>query len=133
MGLTFYVRWGHYVGQKVVIFDDFHSGWFTLTNLLRLLDSTPLMVAPKGGQVPFNSGHLVFTSNVDPKDWYLNYKGKKAHKDALERRIKEFATVFDCTKTETPLGPHYVKIARTEAFKFNTAEQSDAGRWDFHN
>ncbi len=117
------VWWGHYVGQDTVIFDDFHSGWFTLTSLLRLIDSTPLMVAPKGGQVPFSSGHLVFTSNVDPRDWYLHYKGQKSHKDALERRIQEFATIVDCTKvgTVTPRGVswEFVRVKRTEEFKFN--------------
>ncbi len=124
------VWWGHYVGQDVAIFDDFHSGWFTLTYLLRMFDSTPLVVAPKGGQVPFNSGHLVITSNVDPKDFYLHYvenaKNKvtaKAHKDALERRFQDFATVVDCSMemVATPRGPVEIPVrrARTELFKFN--------------
>ena len=98
------VWFGHYVGQDVCIFDDFHDHWFMLTHLLRLFDSTPMMVAPKGSQVPFNSGHIVITSNVDPRDWYSGYKGKKAHKDALERRLQDFATVFDCTVVDTPTG-----------------------------
>ncbi len=117
------VWWGHYVGQDVCVFDDFHSGWFKLTELLRLLDSTPLQVAPKGGQVPFNSGTLVFTSNVDPRDWYSSYEGKKAHKDALERRVQDFAEIIDCVKVDQPTGMgHTVRIMertkRTETFKF---------------
>ncbi len=126
------VWWGHYVGQEVCILDDFHSGWFTLTYLLRLWDSTPLMVAPKGSQVPFTSSHLVLTSNVDPKDWYLHYKGKAAHKDALEARIKEFATIVDCSRHMSPLGWQYVRVERTEEFKFNEDDfsQPQAGVGD---
>ena len=85
------------------------------------------MVAPKGSQVNFNSPHLVFTSNVDPRDWYTKYilnNGKKAHKDALERRIQDFAEIIDCT-TEEVLVPHNegpVKVRRrakrTAEFKF---------------
>ena len=60
------VWFGGYTGQDVAVFDDFHAGWFTLTKLLRIMDRYPLLVAPKGGQVPFNSGTMIFTSNVDP-------------------------------------------------------------------
>ena len=117
------VWWGHYTCQDVCVFDDFNAGWFKLTEMLRIMDSTPLWVFPKGGQVPFNSGHLVFTSNVDPRDWYSSYDGKKAHKDALERRIQDFAEVIDCSKVDQPTGMGhtvvvYSRIKRTETFKF---------------
>lgn len=117
------VWWGHYMCEDICIFDDFHEKWFPLTHMLRVLDSTPLMVAPKGGQVPFNSGHLVFTSNVDPRDWYSNYDGLKAHKDSLERRIQDFAEIIDCTVETTSFGmgegyPIRRRRKRTETFKF---------------
>ncbi len=116
------VWFGHYVGQEVCIFDDFHAGWFTLTHLLRLLDSTPFMVEPKGGQVPFTSGHIVMTCNVDPRDWYSGYSGDSAHKDALERRIQDFADIYDCTGAVVgcPLGTvrYMNKVKRTNTFKF---------------
>ncbi len=120
------VWFGHYYGQDVVVFDDFHDHWFMLTHLLRIFDSTPLMVAPKGGQVPFNSAHLVVTSNVDPRDWYSGYKGKKAHKDALERRIVDFAEIWDCSMEEMPTGMGHTvtgfrKVKRTNTFKFREA------------
>ncbi len=129
------VWFGHYVGQDVCVFDDFHDHWFMLTHLLRILDSTPLMVPPKGGQVPFNSGSLVFTSNVDPRDWYSAYKGKKAHKDALERRIQDFAEIWDCTLEEMPIGMGHtvsrrVRRKRTEKFTFRGAEV-DLFNWNF--
>ncbi len=98
------------------------------------------MVQPKNREVPFNSGTLVFTSNVDPKDWYAGYgEGpedknkvqKKQHKDALERRIQDFAEIYDCTKERipTPRGPAwiYMQEKRTETFKFRT------DNYDFSN
>lgn len=77
--------------------DDFHSGWFTLTKLLRIFDRYPVSVSPKGGQVPFNSGTIVLTMNGDPKDLYGRYKGDKRHKDALARRFRDFAEIIDCS------------------------------------
>ncbi len=123
------VWFGHYVGQDVCIFDDFHSGWFSLTHLLRLMDSTPMYVAPKGDQVPFNSGTLVFTSNVDPRNWYKHYvenakvkQTAKLHKKALERRIQDFAEIYDVTKEEvaTPRGKALISVRRKRGgtFKF---------------
>jgi len=117
------VWFGHYTGQDVVIFDDFHAGWFQLTHLLRIMDRYPLLVSPKGGQVPFNSGTMVFTSNVDPKDWYKRYKGLSEHKDALERRIREYCEIFDCSKEEVSTGMghtvhRFKTVKRTIRFSF---------------
>ncbi len=130
------VWFGGYYGQDVAIFDEFTSGWFQLTYLLRLFDSTPLMVQPKNHEVPFNSETLVFTSNVDPRDWYAGYgesseesnvHQKKMHKDALERRIQDFFEIYDCTKevVMTPRGACnlYKRVKRTEIFRF----RSDGG------
>ncbi len=109
------VWFGGYVCQDVCVFDDFHDGWFPLTMVLRLMDRYPVMVAPKGGQVPFNSKLMVFTSNVDPKDWYINYKGKREHKEALERRIKEYCQIYDCSKVDD----EFRRVERDmTAFKF---------------
>ncbi len=119
------VWWGHYMGQEVCIFDDFNDDWFTLIRMLHILDSTPMWVCPKGAQVPFTSRHLVFSSNVDPRDWYQGYKGKKAHKDALERRIQDFAEIIDCSIGEEvdetdsfEMVQRRVRVKRTEVFKF---------------
>ncbi len=123
------IWWGHYTGQDVCVFDDFHDHWFMLTKLLRIMDSTPLFVAPKGDQVPFTSKHLVFTSNVDPRDWYSAYKGRPAHKDALERRIVDFAEIIDCRKelVPTPHGPVYIyhREKRNAVFSFRDSFGDD--------
>ncbi len=121
------VWWGHYMGQKVCIFDDFYSEWFKLMDMIHLLDSVPYMVEPKGDQVPFTSELLVFTSNVDPRDWYANYGSKpteiREHRDALERRIQDFAVIVDCSIETVNTGffgmsERRVRTARTEVFKF---------------
>ncbi len=129
------VWWGHYMGQEVCVFDDFNDDWFKLTRMLHILDSTPMWVCPKGAQVPFTSRHLVFSSNVDPRDWYQGYKGKKAHKDALERRIQDFAEIIDCS-LEEEVDPEdsfemvwvRKRVKRTDDFKF----REDLGM-NFHN
>ncbi len=120
------VWFGGYCGQDIAVFDDFHAGWFQLTHLLRIMDRYPLLVAPKGGQVPFNSGTMIFTSNVDPKDWYKGYKGLSEHKEALERRIREYCVIYDCARMEG-LGSQWSHIACTKRvgeFKFTED-------WDF--
>ncbi len=132
------VWFGGYCGQDTVVFDDFHSGWFQLTHLLRIMDRYPLQVAPKGGQVPFNSEEMIFTSNVDPKDWYKRYKGHPAHKEALERRINEFVKIYDCTQEVWGVGgampfPHMKPVLRVGEFKFPEVDDfslDDSGtRW----
>ncbi len=127
------VWWGMYRCQDVCIFDDFHDGWFPLTMLLRLMDRYPVQVAPKGGQVPFNSKEMVFTSNVDPKKWYNNYKGKGEHKKALERRIREYCKVYDCSD----VNGEFTKVERDmTAFVFDEPDQwhaggnTDGNRWN---
>ncbi len=132
------VWFGGYYGQDVAIFDEFTSGWFKLTYLLRLWDSTPLMVQPKCREVPFNTGTHVYTSNIDPRDWYTGYSAireeenatakqmvRERHMDALERRIQDFAEIYDCTKETrgTPRGPAviYRQVKRTGTFKFRKA------------
>lgn len=104
--------------------DDFHSGWFTLTKLLRLFDRYPVLVAPKGGQVPFNSGTIVLTMNGEPKDLYKHYKGNKDHKDALARRFRDFAEIIDCSLVtmDTGMGHSVItmkRVKRTEPFAFS--------------
>lgn len=117
--------WTGYNGQDVVVLDEFTSSWMRLTFWLGLNDAKPFSVEPKGSVVPFNSGTLIYTSNVDPVNWYKNYKGDKLHKDAMERRIQEFAEIFDCTaeRVVTPRGVVFVskQVKRTGVFKF--AEQ----------
>ncbi len=119
------VWFGLYFGQEIMIFDDFGDNWFQLTYLLRLFDSTPLLVAPKGAQVPLTSKEFWLTTNVDPVDWFSRYQGKQAHKDALQRRLAQYAKIYDCRAVGTPRGRTMVRTLRTTEFRFRS--QTDYG------
>lgn len=63
--------WDGYMGQKVVILDDYY-GWLPYDELLRLCDRYPMIVQTKGGQVNFAAEKLFITSNTHPTKWYKN-------------------------------------------------------------
>lgn len=64
--------------HKVVVFDEFHGGRCSWTELLRLTDEYPMQVNTKGSHPRLTPGsHLqfkptviVFTSNLEPESWY---------------------------------------------------------------
>lgn len=125
--------WTHYMCEDVVVMDDFCDHWFRLTNLLHLLDSKPYKVEPKGGQTEFNSKNIMITTNVDPRDWYRKVVDSKYHKDALARRIRDFATIYDCTSEHGPSslidGSSTMKmVKRTARFEFREYGDLDFSR-----
>lgn len=79
------IWWTGYDGQAEVVFDDFY-GWIKLDTLLRVLDWYPMSVPSHGGLVPLQANTFVFTSNVEPKDWYRNVP--RSVKEALLRRLE---------------------------------------------
>ncbi len=84
--------WDGYTGQEVVVFDEFYS-WIKLDELLRILDWYPLQLEVKGGTVAMTTSCFVFTSNVDPMDWYMGMGGLR--RAPLHRRFEEFATIVE--------------------------------------
>lgn len=88
--------WDGYVGQEVVVIDEMYGHRMAFTELLNLLDSTPLMVEPKGDYVQFIAKKIIFTSNQEPEFWY---KPEATHQmiweqNPLNCRLKEWATFF---------------------------------------
>lgn len=73
--------WDGYVGQKVVIFDDFY-GWSSRSQLQRLVDVNPSRVGTKGGSQPFFGELFFFTSNQHPSKWWA-----KLGLGAMQRRL----------------------------------------------
>jgi len=69
-----------YDGQETVVIDEFY-GWLPFDLLCRMCDRYPLMVNTKGGMVSFYPRKILFTSNLDPNQWY------KEGLRALERRF----------------------------------------------
>nr|QKI29010.1 Rep [Kummerowia striata CRESS virus] len=79
--------WDGYTGQKAVIIDEYY-GWLPYDLLLRLGDSYPLSVEVKGGNVNFNSQHILITTNKHPSNWYAN-----VYFDAFIRRVEEWVII----------------------------------------
>ncbi len=84
--------WDGYTGQEVVVFDEFYS-WIKLDELLRILDWYPLQLEIKGGSVQMTSSCFVFTSNVDPMDWYMGMGAMR--RSPLHCRFEEFGTIVE--------------------------------------
>lgn len=76
-----------YYGQKYVIFEEYR-GDFAFGQLLALLDRYALQVEYKGGMVQFCANHIIITSPMDPRDWYVNTVETDSV-DQLLRRITE--------------------------------------------
>jgi len=72
--------------HETVVFNEWHGGRGSLSELLQWADPTPLYVNTKGGHMQFVPKLLIFTCNKDPKTWYD--WSKCAHPmQALVRRI----------------------------------------------
>lgn len=76
--------WDGYIGQPIVIIDDFNWRKFDFTEMLHLLDCYPHRVRVKGAFMNFNSPHIIITSNENPKDWY---KGEPYNEGQVLRRL----------------------------------------------
>jgi hypothetical protein len=83
--------WDGYENQEVVIFDEFYS-WIPLAELLKILDWYPMQVETKGGSVQLTTSCFVFTSNVNPLEWYSNMSHTRV--SALHRRFEQFGTIY---------------------------------------
>lgn len=56
--------------HETVVFNEWHGGRGSLSELLQWADPTPLYVNTKGGHMQFAPKLLVFTCNKDPESWY---------------------------------------------------------------
>lgn len=74
-----------YIGQPIVLFDDFHGGELRLTMLLKVLDRYPMQVQVKGGFANWKPREIYLTSNLNPNSWYSNAHDE--HQRALTRRF----------------------------------------------
>lgn len=75
-------RWfDQYNGEEACLFDDF-DGQMDVGTFKKICDRYPCVVHTKGGTVEFNSKFNIFTSNVNPKEWY-----RPVHWNALQRRM----------------------------------------------
>lgn len=63
--------WDGYRGQKRVIIDEF-VGRVDISYILTQLDRYPCIAEVKGFSVPLEATEFWITSNINPKDWYLD-------------------------------------------------------------
>jgi len=56
--------------HETVVFNEWHGGRGSLSELLQWCDPTPLYVNTKGGHMQFVPKLLIFTCNKDPQTWY---------------------------------------------------------------
>lgn len=99
--------WENYQYEEVVVLDEFYGAKMMYTDLLQLLDSTPLLVNVKGASAKMNSKIFVFTSNQHPRDWYKMetlVKHCDGHYDTspLCRRLNEFAIFITLLRAPHP-------------------------------
>ena len=79
------VWWDGYVGQEVVVIDEFY-GWIPLDQMLRLLDRYPMNLETKGSSTPCHVKKVIITSNVPPMEWYKSMPPSRLQ--ALWRRLE---------------------------------------------
>lgn len=64
--------WDGYLGQEVIIIDDYRTNMCPFNFLLRLLDRYPLLVPIKGGFVNFVAKKIYITTPKTPRDTWNN-------------------------------------------------------------
>lgn len=78
--------WEGYDGHTDVIIDDFRDSWWSLTEMLSLLDRYEKRVECKGGSRQFRARRVIVTSCYSPKDCY---KGCGEDIKQLLRRVDD--------------------------------------------
>lgn len=62
--------WNGYYGQECVIWDEFVPQNCTFQYWKGICDAYECQVEVKGGMTQFISKKIIFTSNINPKDWF---------------------------------------------------------------
>lgn len=92
--------WDGYDGQEAVIIDDFRDSWWSLTEMLSLLDRYEKRVEIKGGWRQFKPKVIVITSIRPPSACYANIGECKAQ---LARRINITLELASGDQKKAPL------------------------------
>lgn len=79
-----------YIGQKVILVDDFY-GWFRWSFLLKFTDRYPQQLPIKCGYTENLARFIIFTSNQPPQHWYA-YNAQMVW-GALERRVSTITEI----------------------------------------
>lgn len=77
-----------YMGEEIVLFDEFIGKSMPMERFNMLWDGTRTMMKTKGGFVKVTAHTFVFTSNVHPESWWPN-----AYFEAFKRRVSEWIVI----------------------------------------
>ena len=80
------VWWDGYMGEQVLVLDEFDPSKVALLNLLRILDQYKYTGMVKGGTMTADWTEVIITCQHNPRDWYK--EASHARLQALLRRIK---------------------------------------------
>lgn len=94
------IFWDGYLGEPIILIDDFHSN-IKLDYMLRLLDRYPMKLNIKGGYTYRVSTKIYITSNIPIDKWYPNCPD--VHRKALFRRITNQMDLHDQTTHNSTL------------------------------
>lgn len=78
-----------YIGQQIVLFDDFRASWFPFSFLLRVLDRYPLLLETKGNTVHWRPRTIYITAPQRPEHTYFRLAPDDGRIEQLTRRITE--------------------------------------------
>ncbi len=84
--------WFNYGGEWTIVLDDWKNQYCKFTRLLRLFDSTEMVVQAKGVQYNMCSHRIVITTTIDPLEWYPNMSWDS--KKELRRRFRDFSVLY---------------------------------------
>lgn len=80
--------WEGYKGEHTVIFEEFNPDEdkeLRMPELLKILDKYPYQVEIKGASLQLRANKFIFTTNIDPRKWYLGHP----QMPALCRRVSK--------------------------------------------
>lgn len=84
--------WDGYLGQDVVVFDDYRANLCFFHELLRIVDRYPYRVQPKGGSIELSATTFVFTTTSRPEVIWHTKTGEQI--DQLLRRISTIEEIL---------------------------------------
>ncbi len=105
--------WPGYTGQDTVIMDEFRHQ-IKMDVMLKMMDRYDWWLESKGRSFQFVSHKIVITTNLDPCRWYAGIKNRMEVLKPLQRRIREFAKIYDFEK----IGGIFVRSQRVMDFEF---------------
>jgi len=93
--------WQNYQSQDSIIINEFDDKYLKVVSFKQFFDEFPYQIEQKGSCMQMKSNNIYLTTNTDIKYWYHKYREHRnnaVHVDAMEQRITQFFTIYDCRK-----------------------------------